>query len=78
MPREGPNEKESWKACCLKMHGIRSPGNRGEPDDEEVKPNRRRNAMKYRQRGMIGKAQGKALCSGKPLQGRIWSWPGNG
>ncbi len=41
----------------MKMHGIRSPGNRGEPDDDEVKPSRKRDVMKQLQRDVIEKAQ---------------------
>ncbi len=44
---EGPNEKESRRSCRLDVQGIRSPGNRGEPREGEVKPSRQRDAMKH-------------------------------
>jgi hypothetical protein len=44
------------------MQGIRSPSNRGEPFDDEVKPNWGRGVMKQGRRGVIEKAQGEEIC----------------
>ena len=61
----------------MKGHGITSPGTRGEPHDDEVKPSGQRDVKKPLQRAVIEKARGKMICWCRRLQERTWCELGN-
>ena len=59
---EGPNEKESRRPCRLDEHCIRSPRQRGESQEGEVKPRPKRDVMKPGRRATNPEVQGEIAC----------------